>query len=89
MERDNWIEKVLNSTNGMTTVQPSDDLLSKIQRKINQQNKVSPKTVWLAAASIVVLIALNITVIKTKSKGKTESTTAYLQSTMNQSNQLY
>jgi len=89
MERDNWIEKVLNSTNGMTTVQPSDDLLSKIQRKINQQNKVSPKAVWLAAASIAVLIAVNVTVLKAKTKGKTESTAAYLQSTMNQSNQLY
>jgi hypothetical protein len=89
METENWIEKVLNSTNGLTPVKPSDDLLFKIQRKINQQNKVSPKTVWLAAASIAVLIAINITVIKAKTKGKTESTTAYLQLTMNQSNQLY
>jgi prophage maintenance system killer protein len=89
MERDNWIQNVLNSTNGMTSVAPSDDLLSKIQQKINQQNKVSPKTVWLVAASIAVLVAINITVLKTKTKVKTESTTAYLESTINQSNQLY
>ena len=89
MERDNWIQNVLNSTNGMTQVIPSDDLLSKIQQKINQQNKVSPKTVWLVAASIAVLVILNISVLKTKTIQKTSTTTAYLEATVNQSNQLY
>jgi hypothetical protein len=89
MERDNWIEKVLNSTNGLMPIQPSDALLSKIQQKINQQNKVSPKTVWLVAASIVILVALNISVLQPKTKVKTESTTTYLESSINQSNQLY
>jgi fucose permease len=89
METNNWIQKVVNSTNGMTQVSPSDDLLSKIQQKINLKNKVSPKTVWLVAASIVVLVMINITVLKTKNKDKTQSTTAYLESTLNQSNQLY
>lgn len=79
----------MSSTNGMTPVEPSDTLLSKIQQKINQQNKVSPKTVWLAAASIAVLIVLNITVLKTKDKTKIETTTAYQEMTGNQSNQLY
>jgi len=79
----------MSSTNGITPVKPSDTLLSKIQQKINQQNKVSPKTVWLAAASIAVLIVLNITVLKTKDKTKIETTTAYQEMTGNQSNQLY
>jgi len=79
----------MSSTNGITSVEPSDTLLSKIQQKINQQNKVSPKTVWLAAASIAVLIVLNITVLKTKDKTKIETTTAYQEMTGNQSNQLY
>jgi len=89
MEREHWIQNVMSSTNGMTPVEPSDTLLSKIQQKINQQNKVSPKTVWLAAASIAVLIVLNITVLKTKDKTKIETTTAYQEMTGNQSNQLY
>ncbi|WP_162128226.1 hypothetical protein [Flavobacterium phycosphaerae] len=89
MEKENWIAKVLDSTNGLTPVQPDAALWSKIQLKTNLQNKVSPKTVWLVAASILVLIALNITVIKTKNKDKIASTTSYFESTMNQSNQLY
>ena len=89
METNNWVEKILNSTNGMTQVFPSNDLLSKIQQRINLQNKVSPKTVWLVAASIAVLVMINISVLKTKTKSKTQSTASYLESTLNQSNQLY
>jgi len=89
MEREHWIQNVISSTKGITAVEPSDTLLSKIQQKLNQQNKVSPKTVWLAAASIAVLIVLNITVLKTKDKTKIETTTAYQEMTGNQSNQLY
>ena len=90
MERDNWILNVLNSAEDMIKVMPSDDLLSKIQQKINKQNNVSPKTVWLVAASIVVLVLINFTVIKTKIEKKSStSTTAYFESEMNQNNQLY
>jgi hypothetical protein len=89
MERNNWIETILNSTNGITPVAPSDDLFSKIQQRIQLENKVSSKTVWLVAASIAVLILLNFSVLAFKSKEKTSSTTAYLEMTVNKSNQLY
>lgn len=89
MERNNWIETILNSTNGITPVAPSDDLFSKIQQRIQQDNKVSSKTLWLVAASIAVLVVLNITVITTKSKSNKNSTTAYLEMTVNKNNQLY
>jgi len=90
MEQHQWIQKVLNSTNGMTTVVPGDDLFFAIQQKIQQQNRVSSKTVWLAAASIAVLVVLNITILKTKTKQTaTNGTTTYLEMTVNQSNQLY
>ena len=88
MQKDNWIENILNSTNGITTIVPSDDLFSKIQNKI-QENKVPSKTLWLVAASIVVLVMLNITVINSKSKSEKDSSTAYLEKTVNKSNQLY
>lgn len=89
MEKETWIESILNSTNGITQVVPSDDLFSKISQRIQQEAKVSSKTVWLVAASIAVLIVLNITAIKSNSKSTKHSTTAYLEMTVNQSNQLY
>ena len=89
MEKENWIENIFNSTNGITPVTPSDDLFSQIQKRIQLESTVSPKTVWLVAASIAVLVMINISVLKTKTTQKTNTTTAYLESTLNQSNQLY
>jgi len=89
MEKENWIENVLNSTNGITPVAPSDDLFSKIQQRIKKQDTVSTKTIWLMAASIAILVLLNVSVITSKSKSKVNLTTAYLESTINKSNQLY
>ena len=89
MERNNWIENIINSTDGITQVIPKDDLFSKIQQRIQLESSVSSKTVWLVAASIAVLVLLNISAINSKSKSTKDSTTAYLESTVNQSNQLY
>ncbi|WP_284652167.1 hypothetical protein [Flavobacterium terrisoli] len=89
MEKENWIQKVLNSTNGMTQVTPGDYLLSKIQRKIKQQDSVPPTTVWLVAASIAVLVLLNITLLNNEVKTKENTATVYLENTLNKSNQLY
>jgi len=89
MEKDNYIETILNSTNGITKVSPSDDLFSRIELKIQSKNKVSGKTIWLVAASVTVLLTINISVImknKVTSKDKIE---ASLASTLNKSNQLY
>ena len=89
MERENWIEKVINSTNEMTAVAPGDGLLFKIQEKIKQQEKVSPTTVWLVAASIAVLVTVNFTLLNSKSKARKNTATVYLDNTLNKSNQLY
>jgi hypothetical protein len=89
MEKEKWITNVVNSTNGMKSVSPSDDLFSKIQQRIQQENKVSSKTLWLVAASIVVLVLLNFSVLTSKTKQRTNSTAAYLEMTVNKSNQLY
>ena len=88
MERNNWITTILNSANGITPVTPNDDLFSKIQLRI-QETKISSKTLWLVAASIAVLVLLNVSIIVSKSKSETNSTTAYLEMTVNKSNQLY
>ena len=34
MEKNNWITNILNSTNGIKSIEPSDDLFSKIQQII-------------------------------------------------------
>lgn len=89
MEKENWIQNVMNSTNGMTAVAPSDDLFFKIQQKIKQQEKVSPKIVWLVAASIAVLVMINFSMITKQTKTTDDTATVYFENTLNKSNQLY
>jgi len=88
MEKDQWIQTVMNSTNAISAVTPSDDLLARIQLKIKQQEKVTPTTVWWIAASIAVLLTLNVALLQ-KAKTRVNSTSSYLEHTLNQSNQLY
>lgn len=89
MEREQFIENILNSTNGITKVVPGDDLFSKIQQRIQLEVKVSSKTLWLVAASIAILVMLNLSVLASRTNEKDTSTTAYLEMTVNKSNQLY
>lgn len=89
MEKETWIQNILNSTNGITQVNPTTDLFSKIQQRIQLENKVSSKTLWLVAASIAVLVLLNVSIITSTSKSEKKSTTSYLEMTVNKSNQLY
>ena len=90
METENWINEILNSTNGMTQVAPSEGLYSRIEQKIFlEKNVVSIKTVWLVAASIVILISLNISALQNKKVTTNETSEAIIASTLNKSNQLY
>lgn len=87
--KENWIETILNSTEGMTKVTPSDDLFAKIQSRIKETEKVAPQTIWLVAASIMVLIMLNITAIKSKITSKPETAQTYMSVTISENNQFY
>ena len=89
MEKDKWILNVLNSTDGMVPVLPNADLFLKIQTKIRQQHNVSAKTLWLVAASIAILVILNISIMASASREKTTSIETSLEMTINKSNQLY
>jgi hypothetical protein len=90
MEKENWINEILNSANGMTKVTPNEDLYSRIEQKIFlKDNVVSIKTVWLVAASIVILISLNISALQNKQATTNETSEAIIASTLNKSNQLY
>ena len=89
MEKENWINQILNSSNGMMQIAPSTDLFSKIQQKIYlKKETVSVKTVWLIAASIIVLALVNITVFKNNTFENDTSETI-IATTLNKSNQLY
>lgn len=89
MEKETWIENILNSTDAISHVNPPDELFTKITQKIQQHEIVSYKTFWLVAASIAALLFMNISVISTKFKSAKDSKTAYLEATINKSNQLY
>ena len=88
MEANNWINDILNSSNGITKVTPDALLFAKIQNRINIQNTVSGRWIWIAAASFIILVSLNIKMLlsnTTKSSASTET----IVSSVSNSNQLY
>lgn len=86
MERENFINEILNSVDGIAKVTPNEVLFQKIEHRI-QETTVSPRTLWLVAASIAVLIAINLLLIS--GKPSSESEMASLEHSINKSNQLY
>jgi len=88
MEKEKYIETILNSTNGITKVTPSADLFSKIELRIQSNTTVSTSKLWLVAASIVVLVTINVSVLMKKTTSK-DNTTITLAASLNKSNQLY
>ncbi len=88
MEQEEFIQTILNSTNGMTHINPSDDLLSKIELRISEKSVVPMKTLWWVAASILVLISINVVVLASKNS-KSSSTASELEESIHKSNQLY
>lgn len=88
MEKETWIKEVLESTQGITMVVPNASLFSKIQSKIKVENTIPMPWVWTAAASMVILVALNIALVSFKTK-KEKSATEIMASQLSKSNQLY
>jgi cell division protein FtsL len=88
MEKEQFINDILNCTNGITKVEPSDELFSKIEQRVQEKSVVPMKTLWLVAASIVVLMSLNIILLSEKSSSK-QSELASIEQSINKSNQLY
>lgn len=82
----NWIEAILNSSNGITKVSPNDALLCKIQSRIRENKPVDNYTKWLVAASIVILITLNTAILSQKAN---ENKTGITVIVKNVNNQLY
>lgn len=90
MKAENWINSILNSTDTMLRVSPKTDLFSKIEARIVLQiNTVSNKTVWLVAASMVVLISINMYTLQKNKAIENPSSEILISLTLNKSNQLY
>lgn len=87
MEQDKFIKNILNSTNGIIKVNPNDALLAKIHSKIEEVKPVDNTTKWLVAASIAILISLNIVLLNSKKETNSSNELSELVSTTN--NQLY
>jgi hypothetical protein len=89
MKQEEWIQQVMNSTLGIQKVGPSDDLYAKIKDKLSVPIRVSPYKVWLVAASLILLLGLNISALYSKSKNTQKPENAKSSYYINQSNQLY
>lgn len=68
MEKENWINEIINSTDQIVKVLPNDGLYAKIQSQIKQQKTVETKWVWLAAASMLLLVSINIKIVSNELK---------------------
>ena len=88
MEANNWINDILNSSNGITKVTPDALLFSKIQNRISIQNTVSSQWIWIAAASFTILVSLNVKMLLSNTT-KTAVPTETIVSSVSNSNQLY
>jgi len=73
-KKDNWMNATLESTEGLRPVALSEQLKSRL-KNIPSEITVFEKTiplsaVWLAAASIALLITLNVVAVRTVKKTK-------------------
>ena len=76
--KENWIESTLNSLDTIQPVSISFDLKEKIKKSIhvNAESKMSSTQIWLVAASVVLLLSINLVTMNYYSKdlNKTIST---------------
>lgn len=78
-KKDNWMNATLESTEGLRPVALSEQLKSRL-KNIPSEITVFEKTiplsaVWLAAASIALLITVNVVAVRTLKKSKKQQET--------------
>jgi|DEB19_MinimDraft_2_1074335.scaffolds.fasta_scaffold151224_1 porphobilinogen deaminase len=80
-----WIKQVLDSADTKIQIEISENLKQRLERGCNEtifmHSRMPLKTIWLAAASILILITFNFTAVKyateKKDKQETNSTIEY------------
>lgn len=78
MKKDIWIQKVMDSSKEFSQQLPSDEVWKRIQNSIQKakEKTFSRKEVFAIAASLILLVAVNLTLMSksaSKSKDTTES----------------
>jgi hypothetical protein len=84
-KKDMWIEQVLGAADTKSQIEISENLKQRLELGWNEtiflQSRIPLKTIWLAAASLLLLITCNFTAVKyateKKDKQETNSTTEY------------
>ena len=86
-QKDNWIENVIKAEDSVETIQPSAALISRLKAIPSQAkdtyDMVPKKVVWAVAASVAVLIFMNVFSVNNyepknaESVSKTESSDSY------------
>src|SRR5258708_5781400 len=64
--QDKWLQDIENSLQGLKPAESNPYLFSKIMNRIastRMENTVSPKALWLTAASLIALVLINLAVI--------------------------
>ncbi|AWH85966.1 hypothetical protein HYN59_12985 [Flavobacterium album] len=88
MEKQKWIEDVIDSGSRVRKLAPRDSLLEAIERRVAPVAEVPARKVWIAAASVAVLIALNFAAIKAAGDTGTEKSST-TETPLYTNNQLY
>ena len=88
MNKEKWINEVMDSLDDLKSAEVNPFLYNRILSKINSKNaEYTPaKLVWMAAASFVILIALNFQAIKTNNSKREKNTIQEIASQYNLSN---
>ncbi len=77
-EKEKWITEVLQSTDDIGRVEAEAALFAGVKARLKGQvravKNLPAQTVWLAAASLALLVVLNIAIISFNQKGNTGST---------------
>ena len=81
-DREEWIDSVMNSLDGMQRAQVNPFLYRKIADKLEKKPAlkayVSPSKLWIATLSFVVLLAINVAAIIKHSRNTTAGVTELL-----------
>ncbi len=67
-KKEMWVEQVLDSADTKSQIEISENLKQRLERGCNEtifmHSSMPLKTIWLAAASILILITFNFTAVK-------------------------
>lgn len=67
MDKNRWVDEVMKSTDGMQRAMPTEHLFAKIEARVNKSityvKTVPMRTVLAAAASLALLVSVNVYIL--------------------------